>query len=98
MCEDIVNLVVVCNKLEIGLVCGEHIVQLSDKLLYCWDELNQSFRDEDNTIVQAEVGAVCHDLSDVCHDIIESLVLGLYLLAYKGHVRMCLQSALKCDV
>ena len=98
MLENVVDLLVVSNHVEVCLISSEHIVELSDELLDSRDELDKTFWYEYNTIVETEVCTIGNNLCDVCYDIVESLVLSLYLLTDEGDVRVSLKSALESNV
>jgi len=96
--EHVVNLLVVGNEVEVGLVLGEHIVELSDESLDGWDELDESLRNEDNAIVHTEVSTVGNDFSDIGYDVVKGLVLSFNLLAEQGNIGVSLESTLEGNV
>ena len=84
-----------------ALTCGrisQHFVELLDELLDGRDELDKTLWDEHCTEVVAVFCTAGDDVGDVVHDVVETHLLLLHLLADETDVGLCLQCALQCDV
>ena len=94
----VLDLLVTLYHVELSLVCSQNVIELGDKLLDGGDELDQNLGNQNGTKVNAACSTVGNNLSDICYDIIKSLVLGLNLLTDKGYVRLGLQSTLQSNM
>ena len=77
---------------------SKQVVDLADQGVEGGDELDQAFRYEDDTEVVSVLSTLCDDVGDVGCDLLDALVLGLDFLSDEADVRLCLESALECDV
>ena len=91
-----VNLLVATNLLS--LRHSKHIVQLGNKLLDGWDELNDTLRNDYSTEVVTICSTYTNGISNVVNDIVETHGLGLNLLRNEADVGLCLQGALQSNV
>lgn len=84
-------------NISFEVVCKD-LVDLRDEHTHFWNELDESFRNQENAVVFASSGSFANDISDLLGNIFESHVLGGDLLSDQAAVHARLQSTLKSDV
>ena len=68
-------------------------VNLRNKFSHFGDELNESFRNKENTVLFAKVRALADDVSELGSDLNESHLLCFHLFADKAGIDTCSNSA-----
>ena len=77
---------------------SENVVQFSNELLDCRNELDKTFRDKYCTIVVTLFSTLGHSLGDVSNNVVERHSLSLYFLAHEADVWLALQSTFESNV